>query len=399
MNVLRKKLSAIKRTSHADQHEYNVGIREKKGFSVNSVVRTTEDSQLKKIKLKNSIDISEKIDIQSFPISPSSKVNSHSTTHQSSLQTEKTDIHLSPLKNDQKPIHLSDRTVLQSITFEDANFRDTASYHSIDSLDLAHDSAFYSRFSEANNQPYNSFTMSSNNLSTTKDSYSINAFSEIPSVAEELPPSFKRKMLLLNKNLGRKKRVTNISLNVKDRPFSDSEKYYDLALNFHEIGDLTMAAAYYKKSAILKHPSGCLYYGLCLRHGWGIKENRPQSLVYIQNAVELLLSLDNQKLDKIEYLRIENDLPMAIYELGQSFVQGWGAPRNPKVGLGYFNIAAELGYSEAIVDLAFCYEHGIHLKRNMKQSAHYYRIAESKGVTFFGNSWIHKEKYLDNPVT
>ncbi|OMJ20436.1 Protein DSF2 [Smittium culicis] len=90
---------------------------------------------------------------------------------------------------------------------------------------------------------------------------------------------------------------------------------------------------------------------------------------------------------------------MAIYELGQSFFQGWGVPKNTKVGLGYFNISAELGYPEAIIDLAICYENGIALKRNMKQAAYYYRLAHSKGISFFGNSWIFKDKYLKPPIS
>lgn len=35
-------------------------------------------------------------------------------------------------------------------------------------------------------------------------------------------------------------------------------------------------------------------------------------------------------------------------------------------------------------------------KKDMKKAAKFYRMAEAKGVNMVGNSWIWKDKYLDD---
>ena len=56
-------------------------------------------------------------------------------------------------------------------------------------------------------------------------------------------------------------------------------------------------------------------------------------------------------------------------------------------------MAADLGDSDAQMDLAFCYCSGSGVKKNKKMAASYYRIAALQGKTEFGLSWIYKEKY------
>lgn len=47
-------------------------------------------------------------------------------------------------------------------------------------------------------------------------------------------------------------------------------------------------------------------------------------------------------------------------------------------------------------EAGFCYANGVGTKKDMKKAAKYYRLAEAKGVNMVGNSWIWKDKYLDD---
>jgi TPR repeat protein len=70
------------------------------------------------------------------------------------------------------------------------------------------------------------------------------------------------------------------------------------------------------------------------------------------------------------------------------------------------------GDGDALAEAGFCYAQGIGCKKDLKKSARFYRLAESKGISMVGNSWcvllcnvreqlltlhrIYKNKYKDN---
>ena len=45
------------------------------------------------------------------------------------------------------------------------------------------------------------------------------------------------------------------------------------------------------------------------------------------------------------------------------------------------------GDGDALAEAGFCYAQGIGCKKDMKKSAKFYRMAESKGISMVGNSW------------
>lgn len=54
------------------------------------------------------------------------------------------------------------------------------------------------------------------------------------------------------------------------------------------------------------------------------------------------------------------------------------------------------GDPDALSEAGFCYANGVGAKRDMKKAAKLYRAAEAKGTNMFGQSWIWKDKYLDD---
>ncbi|KAJ1948135.1 hypothetical protein FBU59_001736 [Linderina macrospora] len=178
-------------------------------------------------------------------------------------------------------------------------------------------------------------------------------------------------------------------------PAELADEYFSKAVNFHEEGDFVSATAYFKKAADAHSPLGMMFYGLSLRHGWGCQPNEKIAFLYLQKAGELVIPSVKDMNPAVAGMAKE-ELAMAIYELGQSYRQGWGVSRNKKTAAYYFEIAAELGDADAQADLAACYESGDGVKRDKKKAAHYYRLAHKQGHEVFGNSWIFKSKYDSN---
>ncbi|KAG0279433.1 hypothetical protein BGZ95_001252, partial [Linnemannia exigua] len=87
------------------------------------------------------------------------------------------------------------------------------------------------------------------------------------------------------------------------------------------------------------------------------------------------------------------ELVMALYELGMSYLKGWGVSKDKPVAFTYFKIAADLGDPDSQNETALCYYEGIGIEKDMYESAKYYRMASAQGASQLGNSWIWKPKY------
>ncbi|KAF9199699.1 hypothetical protein BGZ49_010162 [Haplosporangium sp. Z 27] len=227
------------------------------------------------------------------------------------------------------------------------------------------------------------------------------------------------------------------------------------AIELHENNQLEEATHYFKLAAQSENPLGQLMFGLSLRHGWGCKPNPTEAIIYLQRAAEYAmgelnelkpigitvqpqqleplstsltsstpsdekqLTLSQQELggsekntnfkskptshqtlrrmgsmDRKEAMAMaRKELVMALYELGMSYLKGWGVAKDKSVGFTYFKIAADLGDADSQNETAMCYYEGIGVEKDMYESAKYYRMAASQGSTQLGNSWIWKPKY------
>ncbi|KAF9350629.1 hypothetical protein BGX26_011247 [Mortierella sp. AD094] len=229
------------------------------------------------------------------------------------------------------------------------------------------------------------------------------------------------------------------------------------AIELHENNQLEEATHYFKLAAQSENPLGQLMYGLSLRHGWGCKPNPAEAIVYLQRAAEYAMGEMNElhpiaitasphptvtsntqlsslspplspqttldekpsganggatnvssnkqpashqtlrrmgSMDRKEAMVMaRKELVMALYELGMSYLKGWGVVKDKTVGFTYFKIAADLGDADSQNETALCYYEGIGVEKDMYESARYYRMAASQGATQLGNSWIWKPKY------
>lgn len=135
------------------------------------------------------------------------------------------------------------------------------------------------------------------------------------------------------------------------------QEYLQLGIQHHEANRLKESAVCFEKSA--KENGGCgvgmLMWGLALRHGWGCEKDEKSGFKWLRRAAEsavedleharagggvdsgaIQVTMINRRrgLDvDYERLRIQTELVLAIYEVGQCFFQGWGVPKDQKMAV------------------------------------------------------------------
>ncbi|ORZ26329.1 hypothetical protein BCR41DRAFT_301185, partial [Lobosporangium transversale] len=180
----------------------------------------------------------------------------------------------------------------------------------------------------------------------------------------------------------------------------EADENIQKAIELHENNQLEEATRYFALAAQSENPLGQLMYGLSLRHGWGCKSNPAEAIKYLQRAADAKPRASQQTLrrmgsmDRKEAIAMaRRELVMALYELGMSYLKGWGVNKDKKVAFTYFKIAADLGDADSQNETALCYYEGIGIEKDMYESARYYRMAAAQGASQLGNSWIWKPKY------
>ncbi|KAI9218404.1 hypothetical protein BC828DRAFT_388771 [Blastocladiella britannica] len=203
--------------------------------------------------------------------------------------------------------------------------------------------------------------------------------------------------------------VAEKPLSAEEARAAQADAHIQRGIVLHEKLELAASTAEFGSAAHLGSPTGMYLYGMALRSGWGVDRDEPKSFVYLSRAAELamrnataaratkgaanLRATDGGDGSDPRLVAAARELTLAIYELGQSFRNGWGVPRDRKNGSFYLQIAADLGDPDAQVDVGLCYLNGDGVKRDKKLAAKYFRLASNSGLDFPGNSWVWKSKY------
>ncbi|KAH7060657.1 hypothetical protein B0J12DRAFT_340013 [Macrophomina phaseolina] len=184
------------------------------------------------------------------------------------------------------------------------------------------------------------------------------------------------------------------------------EMHLERGIEFHEKGEVQKATYHWRLAAKAEIPTAMLLYALACRHGWGMRPNPAEGVKWLRKAVDAaqLEVADDEDLvtkgkpgpDVVERRTHKAQFAVSVYELGVSYMNGWGIQQDKGLALRCFEIAGNWGDGDALAEAGFCYHEGIGCKKDLKKSAKFYRMAEAKGVSVAGNSWIHKDKYKDD---
>ncbi|OBT71116.1 hypothetical protein VF21_09916 [Pseudogymnoascus sp. 05NY08] len=186
-----------------------------------------------------------------------------------------------------------------------------------------------------------------------------------------------------------------------------AEWHVTKGIECHENGSLNESTYHLRIAAKQNHPTGMLLYALACRHGWGMRANQQEGVLWLRKAADSAILEVNedenpakggQAVDVVDQKQRKAQFALSMCELGMSHLNGWGIEQDKRLALQCFEIAGAWGDADALAEAGFCYAQGVGCKKDMKKSAKYYRMAESKGISMVGNSWIHKSKYKeDNP--
>ncbi|CCX06269.1 Similar to Mitosis inhibitor nif1; acc. no. P87159 [Pyronema omphalodes CBS 100304] len=182
----------------------------------------------------------------------------------------------------------------------------------------------------------------------------------------------------------------------------DPEEHLRIGLDLHESGSLQESTYHLRCAAHGGHATGMLMYALACRHGWGMRPNQKEGVMWLKKVTQLASSDEASVLknptggNQGEVKQHRARFALSIYELGVSHLNGWGTEMDKGLALNCFEIAGKWGDPDALSEAGFCYANGVGTKKDMKKAAKFYRLAEAKGVNMVGNSWIWKDKYLDD---
>lgn len=175
------------------------------------------------------------------------------------------------------------------------------------------------------------------------------------------------------------------------------EQHLQKGIECHERGSLQESTYHLRIAAKAGNPTAMLLYALACRHGWGMRPNQADAVQWLQKAVELsqlevdhdqgLLKQGTTKSGSIEQKTHKAQLALSIYELGVSYMNGWGVRQDRALALRCFEIAGNWGDADALAEAGFCYTEGLGCRKDLRKAARLYRMAEAKGISMTGNSW------------
>ncbi|KAI9813118.1 MAG: hypothetical protein M1827_004338 [Pycnora praestabilis] len=186
------------------------------------------------------------------------------------------------------------------------------------------------------------------------------------------------------------------------------EEHLAKGIECHEKGSVNESTYHLRLAARYNLPTAMLLYALACRHGWGMRPNPREGVQWLRKAADCasLEVADDEDLlkegnpgDILERKARRAQFALSIYELGISHMNGWGIEQDKVLALRCFEIAGAWGDGDALAEAGFCYAQGVGCKKDLKKAAKFYRMAESKGMSMVGNSWIYKAKYDDDDTS
>jgi len=126
------------------------------------------------------------------------------------------------------------------------------------------------------------------------------------------------------------------------------DEHVQLGIDLHESGSLQESTYHLRLAANAGHPTGMLLFALACRHGWGMKANQKEGVMWLKKVTELASSEvadDEQAGGSVDYIEKKGrraQFALSIYELGVSHMNGWGTEKDQGLALRCFEIAGSM---------------------------------------------------------
>ena len=147
-------------------------------------------------------------------------------------------------------------------------------------------------------------------------------------------------------------KTANMTLVPVPSDATSAEDHVNLGIQFHEQDLLPQSTHHFSLAAEMGSATGMLLYSLSLRHGWGCAANPAKAVEWLHSAAEnASAEADANGLPRQgggvfltpDGKRGGATLALAIYELGQSYMHGWGVAKDKHLALRCYEISANFG--------------------------------------------------------
>lgn len=182
-----------------------------------------------------------------------------------------------------------------------------------------------------------------------------------------------------------------------------AEEHLEIGIQAHSSGSLTKSTYHLRLAAREGLPTAMLLYALACRHGWGMRPNQEDGVAWLRKAIEssglqvadVEQTISNAArrdgkdpvVEAAERRKRKAQFGLAVYELGISYMNGWGCQKDKPLALQCYEVAGGWGDCDALAEAGYCYTQGIGCKKDMKKAATLYRKAADLGMSMAGNSW------------
>jgi hypothetical protein len=126
------------------------------------------------------------------------------------------------------------------------------------------------------------------------------------------------------------------------------EEHLEMGIELHEKGSLQESTYHLRCAAQRGHPTGMLLYALACRHGWGMRPNQKEGVLWLKKVTQLASNqvADDEKTSSgaaiFEKRGRRAQFALSIYELGVSHLNGWGTEMDKSLALNCFEIAGSM---------------------------------------------------------
>jgi len=102
------------------------------------------------------------------------------------------------------------------------------------------------------------------------------------------------------------------------------------------------------------------------RHGWGCAPNLEKAVQYLSRAASNSAEVERLALNAgiKKGGAAKGELVLAIFELGNCFRYAWGVKKDAVAAKQYYETAANLGDTDAMNEVAWCYLEGFGTKKD-----------------------------------
>lgn len=124
-----------------------------------------------------------------------------------------------------------------------------------------------------------------------------------------------------------------------------AEDHVQKGISLHESGSLQESTYHLRLAANGGHPTGMLLFALACRHGWGMKANPKEGVMWLKKVTELASNevaddeMSGAQANLFEKKGRRAQFALSIYELGVSHMNGWGTEMDKGLALRCFEIA------------------------------------------------------------